>query len=117
MTTKRTIGGLQPPLRPRNGHTLKVLMPGRVSDPRPGKQDKQSLDDQEDIQRRWLARHTEIPTEVTVVAGSGSGEILEREEYLRLLKATPSNKCTVRFSAAECGRRIWRSWCLAQVDW
>ena len=51
--------------------------------------------------------------------GTADEEQLEAllEQATQQYKATPSNKCTVRFSAAECGRRIWRSWCLAQVDW
>jgi len=78
---------LNPPLSPRNGHTLKVILPGRVSSPGPGKQNKeQSLGDQQDIQQRWLRRHTDLPVDVTVIAGSGSGELLEREEYKKLLR-------------------------------
>ena len=92
MTIQQYHGSLQPPLLPRNGHTLRVLLPGRVSDPRPGKQDLRSLDDQQDIQRRWLDRHTDLPTDITVVAGSGSGELLEREEYQRLLASIESGQ-------------------------
>ena len=33
MTGQQHSSLLQPPLRPRNGHTLRVLLPGRVSDP------------------------------------------------------------------------------------
>ena len=76
---------LHPPLRPRDGQTLRVLLPSRVSDPRPGKQDLRSLDDQQGLQNRWLGEHTDLPIDITVVAGSGSGEILDRKEYQRLL--------------------------------
>jgi hypothetical protein len=37
---------LQPPLAPRNGHMLEVLIPCRVSSPGSGKQDIRSNDDQ-----------------------------------------------------------------------
>jgi hypothetical protein len=74
------------PLVPKNGHTLKVLLPCRVSDPGPGKQDERSNDDQEAMLRSRLKDYFEGRTAVTVVAGSGSGEWLERAEYLRLIE-------------------------------
>jgi DNA invertase Pin-like site-specific DNA recombinase len=83
---------LNPPLTARDGVTLSVLLPGRVSCPRPGKQDVRSLDDQHDIQMRWLAEHTDLATQITVIAGSGSGEILDREEYQQLLQQIVSGK-------------------------
>lgn len=86
------INELKPPLAARNGHTLRVLLPCRVSDPGPGKQDILSLDDQEASYRRWLSEHTALPMEVTVLAGSGSGEWLEREEYLRLIELVESDQ-------------------------
>ena len=92
MTTHRFCGSLQPPLRPRNGRTLRVLLPGRVSDLRPGKQDRRSLEDQEDIQRRWLPQHTDLPVRIMVISGSGSGEILGRDEYQRLLRLIQSEE-------------------------
>lgn len=83
---------LKPPLTARNGHTLRVILPCRVSDPGPGKQDIMSLADQEAQYRRWLSEHTALPTEITVVAGSGSGEWLEREEYLHLIELVESDQ-------------------------
>ena len=44
---------LDPPLAPRNGHTLEVIFVCRVSDTGSGKQDERSLDDQEAEYRRW----------------------------------------------------------------
>ena len=76
---------LNPPLTAKNGHTLEVIIAGRVSDPGPGKQSILSLDDQESMHMEWLKVNTDLPFNVTVVADSGSGEILDREEYLRLL--------------------------------
>lgn len=83
---------LKPPLNARNGHTLRVLLPCRVSDPGPGKQDIRSLGDQEALYRHWLSEHIALPVEVTVLAGSGSGEWLEREEYLRLMESVESDQ-------------------------
>ena len=71
---------LNPPLTAKNGHTLKGIFAGRVSDPGPGKQSLLSLDDQESMHREWLAANTDLPGDITVVAGSGSGEILDRHE-------------------------------------
>jgi len=81
---------LQPPLIPRDGRVLRIILPSRVSDPQPGKQSEQSLDDQPDIQRRWLAGHTDLSLDATVIAGSGSGEILDRKEYLLLMELIES---------------------------
>lgn len=81
---------LSPPLVPRNGNTLKVLLPARVSDPRPGKQDERSLRDQRDIQEKWLNDHCEVAFEVTVIAGSGSGELLDRAEFQDLIERVES---------------------------
>lgn len=72
-------------LKPRNGRKLKVIFVCRVSDPGPGKQDERSLDDQEAMYREWMEHHVDVPYEVTVIAGSGSGEYLEREEYQQLI--------------------------------
>ena len=77
---------LNPPLTAKNGHSLEVIIAGRVSDPGPGKQSILSLDDQESMHMEWLKANTDLPFNVTVVAGSGSGEFLDREEYLRLLE-------------------------------
>ncbi len=41
------VAELKPPLIARKGHTPRVLLPCRVSDPGPGKQDIMSLADQE----------------------------------------------------------------------
>ena len=83
---------LQPPLTPRNGHTLEILMPCRVSNPGPGKQDIRSNDDQRALLEEWLKQNTEYPYNITVLAGSGSGECLERAEYLRLIEMVESDR-------------------------
>jgi site-specific DNA recombinase len=86
---------LKPPLTARNGHTLKVFLVCRVSDPGPGKQDIRSLADQEALYRHWLREHTTLPVEIAVVAGSGSGEWLERKEYLQLVEMVESDEYDV----------------------
>jgi site-specific DNA recombinase len=86
---------LNPPLTAKNGRVLEVIIAGRVSDPGPGKQSILSLDDQESMHREWLKANTNLPFNVTVVAGSGSGEFLDREEYLRLLDLVATGKFDV----------------------
>ena len=44
---------LRPPLMARNGHTLEVILPCRVSDPGPGKQDIMSLTGQQKCKAVW----------------------------------------------------------------
>ena len=83
---------LNPPLLPRSGHTLRGLLPCRVSDPGPGKQDERSPQDQEAMLREWLNSVTNLPCDNTVLAGSGSGELLDRAEYLRLIELVESDE-------------------------
>jgi hypothetical protein len=83
---------LQPPLTARHGHKLKLLYVCRVSDPGPDKQDERSNDDQQAMLSRWLIANTDLPYEVTVLAGFGSGEWLERKEYLQLLESIESGQ-------------------------
>lgn len=98
---------LEIPLTARNGRNLEVLSVGRVSDPGPGKQDVRSLDDQEAQLRDWLENHTDLSTNVTVVAGSGSGELLDREEYLKLIELVESEKYDL-FLTEDLGRIVRR---------
>lgn len=67
---------LNPPLVPRNGHTLEILLICRVSNPGLGKQDISSLEDQEADHRKWLTENCDFPFNTTTIAGSGSGEWL-----------------------------------------
>lgn len=83
---------LSPPLAPKNGHTLQVLAVCRVSSPGENKQDIRSLDDQEALLKKFLDDNTDLPCEFTVIAGSGSGENLERKEYLQLLDEIDSER-------------------------
>src|SRR5262249_47219893 len=68
---------LDPPLLARNGHLLKVLGIARISTVH---QDALSLEDQEALYRSWLQQHVDGPFDLTMIAGQGSGESLERQE-------------------------------------
>ncbi|MFW6028438.1 MAG: recombinase family protein, partial [bacterium] len=77
--------GMAGPLKPpKNGHCYQFLVSARVSDPRPGKQNETSLEDQESQARGLIKKMTSMPVEITVIAGSGSGELLTRDELLDL---------------------------------
>lgn len=106
---KRRDGTLfSPPLAPpRNGHTYQFIVVGRVSDPRPGKQDERSLDDQQALWGQRLRDNVDVPYQVTVVNGKGSGELLEREEYQRLIDLVESRKFDAVF-AEDLGRVVRR---------
>jgi DNA invertase Pin-like site-specific DNA recombinase len=78
---------LHPPLiAAKNGHEYQIIAVCRVSDPGPDKQDLKSLDDQADSYREWLKRSVDGTYNMEVIAGSGSGELLDREEYQRLIE-------------------------------
>jgi len=79
MSIPSASGSLQPPLVPRNGHTLKVLGIARISTEH---QNALSLDDQEALYRHWLPQHTALPFNLHMIAGRGSGESLNRREAL-----------------------------------
>jgi DNA invertase Pin-like site-specific DNA recombinase len=70
---------------PKDGRAYQVIVVCRVSSPGEGKQDERSLDDQEAMYGRWLDANLGGPYESTVIAGSGSGELLNRSEYQRLI--------------------------------
>jgi DNA invertase Pin-like site-specific DNA recombinase len=78
---------LEPRLAPRNGHRLKILAVCRISTLN---QDERSLEDQEALYRNWLTRHTDLPFDITVIASQGSGECLDRTEYLRAIELVES---------------------------
>ena len=97
---------LDPPLTARNGYKLRGLLICRVSDPEKKKkqttkkkrrrsrprrrQDERSLDDQEAMHREWVAQHTTLPFENDVIAGTGSGEWLDREGVKNAVDAIKS---------------------------
>lgn len=86
---------LDPPLVPRNGRRLKVLGIARISKERKrfskgsskeGKKvrteikDERSLEDQEALYRARVQEFTDLPFDMTCVAGQGSGECIDRKE-------------------------------------
>lgn len=106
--TRRTGTLFNPPLAPpRNGYTYEFIVTGRVSDPRPGKQDERSLDDQQAMWNQRLHDNIDAPYNVTVVNGKGSGESLEREEYQRLIDLVESRKFDALFTE-DLGRVVRR---------
>jgi hypothetical protein len=62
---------LQPPLVARNGQRLKVRGIARISTDH---QDVLSLADQEALYRQWLDRNTDLPYDLRMISGRGSGE-------------------------------------------
>jgi DNA invertase Pin-like site-specific DNA recombinase len=69
---------------PKDGRAYQVILVCRVSSPGEGKQDERSLEDQEAMYDRWLDANLGGPYEPTVIAGTGSGELLNRAEYNQL---------------------------------
>ena len=66
-------------LTPRNGKTVQVMTIARISGL---KQDERSLDDQTALYRSILDLRLRVPYDVHVIQGQGSGECLNRAEYL-----------------------------------
>jgi site-specific DNA recombinase len=91
---------LDPPLEPRDGKKLKTLVIARVSKPAKDKpvkrrsdgRDELSLEDQEALLEGWLKRNYDGPYKLDVIAGTGSGELLDREESLRISEAVRSGE-------------------------
>src|SRR5262245_46436519 len=92
---------LYPALQARNGKALKVLGIARVSKPNKdkpkdirgqGKHDELSLEDQEALLRTWLDRNYGKPFNIRVIAGTGSGEFLDRDESAQATAAVESRE-------------------------
>ncbi len=66
-------------LKPRNGKVLQVMSIARISTL---KQDERSLDDQTALYCSILDSQLRIPYELHAIQGRGSGECLNRAEYL-----------------------------------
>lgn len=73
---------LQIPLKPKNGRVLKVLCICRISG---DKQDKLSLEDQEALLKLWVTERYDNSINFLVIAGVGSGEILDRKEAFQII--------------------------------
>ena len=94
---------IQPPLLARNGRTLKVLGIARISTIH---QNALSLEDQEQLYRKWLNQNTDMPYDLTMISGRGSGEDLGRRGYLEALDAIET--CAYDLVVAEDLGRITR---------
>ncbi len=70
---------LNPPLVPKDGNILKVLVIARISSEH---QDKRSLNDQIAKIKEYLAQVYEGPVEWTIIQSQGSGEQLDRKELI-----------------------------------
>jgi DNA invertase Pin-like site-specific DNA recombinase len=73
-----------PPLLARSGGVLKVLGIARISTEH---QDRLSLADQEALYRAWLAQHSTLPFDLSMIRGRGSGECLDRAEAFQATAA------------------------------
>lgn len=80
---------LSTPLAPKNRRKLLVLFVCRISTVH---QDIRSLADQEALCREWLTQHTDLETEIVVIAGRGSGEDLQRTDYQRACDEVASGR-------------------------
>lgn len=96
---------LQPALLARNGHTLKVLGIARISTVH---QDAKSLEDQEQLYRKWLNENAGLPYKLTMIASRGSGEVLDRKEYLLALEYIEANNYDLALTEdlARISRRV-----------
>lgn len=72
---------LSVPLSPQSGSILRVVAVCRISTE---KQDEKSLDDQEALLRKFISENYEGPVEWTEMKSQGSGEALDRKEFLHL---------------------------------
>ncbi len=86
------VSRLFPRLLPKNGMVALIIFVMRVSSPDdPGKvdeknrkQDIRSLDDQERYLREWIKANVDCDYQVEIIGGSGSGELLDRDELRQL---------------------------------
>ena len=92
--------------RPKNGHTLKVIGVGRISTDH---QDELSLGDQEALYREHLRRILPEGTkfELTVIKSRGSGQILDRAEFIQLCEMVESGEYDIVI-AEDLGRIVRR---------
>ena len=98
---------LQPPVVPKDGATIRVLVACRVSDPRPGKQDERSLEDQALLHEQWLKAYIDLPYEVKILEGRESGECIERADYQELIALVTTGQFDLVL-AEDLGRIIRR---------
>ena len=92
--------------RPKNGRILRVIGVGRISTDH---QDELSLGDQEALYREHLRRILPAGTEIeiTVIASRGSGQILDRTEFIQLCEMVESGEYDIVI-AEDLGRIVRR---------
>ena len=92
--------------RPKNGRIVKVIGVGRIST---DNQDELSLGDQEALYREHLRRKLPEGTEfeITVIATRGSGQILDRIEFIELCEMVESGEYDIVI-AEDLGRIVRR---------
>jgi len=95
---------LRTPLISQDGIQLRVLGIARISG---DKQDELSLNDQEALYRDWLDAHCDGPFQLTMIAGEGSGERLDRDEWGRASQAVETS-CYDLVITEDLGRIVRR---------
>lgn len=88
---------------PKAGTVLRVVGICRISTTH---QDPRSLADQEAYYRTWLKEHVDVPWTLEIIAGQGSGENLEREEYLELIERTAEFDLVITEDLGRICRRV-----------
>lgn len=83
------IRNLHPPLVAKNGRKLNVLAVCRISTIN---QDEMSLEDQEASYRQYLDSSSQLPYDLEVIATQGSGECIDRTEYLDAIDRVGSGR-------------------------
>ena len=83
---------LDPPLLPRAGNILFILIICRISTEH---QDKKSLEDQEALLRRYLVEHYDGPVNFVVISSKVSGEALDGKELARAMERIRSEQVDV----------------------
>jgi hypothetical protein len=102
-------GDIYPPFKkPKDGNNYEFLGVARVSDPREGKQDIKSLDEQEALYRDIIKRNVgDMLFTLTMIAGDGSGELLTRDDYAKLIHLIETGRYDGVFSE-DLGRIVRR---------
>ncbi len=80
---------MHPPLTPKNGVFLNVLIVCRISGPN---QDEKSLDDQANLHQEWIEARSAFPFKIKVIKSRGSGERVDREESAEIIALVDSGR-------------------------
>ncbi len=80
---------LEPPLVPRNGSVLKVIVIDRIST---NNQDPKSNADQRAMVHQWVEDRFNGPIEWTHISGQGSGECVDRKQVVEAVELVESGR-------------------------